>query len=875
LENNAPNYQSIIKNASLGSLLTDCKGNILDINTALIKMLGLPDDSAGRPANVLEYKPLKDSGISDAFQKCIKGNDRNVSEHTYVSEQGQTAYLKLNIFPVWSDKQKMTGLWALVEDISKGEEIEELILEELKQTQKYLDTAQVMIVVVDTDEKVAMINKKACQILGTSEQSILGTNWFDQFIPERIREKSRVAFHKFVEGETGIVDYFERPVKNTRGEERVIAWNNAVLKDDAGNLAGAIGSGEDVTDRKKMESELSLRAQLLDLAMDSIYVIDTDGYIVFANEASWKSRGYISSEFTGANIRELVTPDYKALVAERIDKILNKGELTFETRHYRKDGSAMPVEVHARMISLDGRKFIISIARDMTERKLAEEVLKRSEERFRTILEDMDNGYFELDTAGQYVFVNDAMCKILGLGRDDIVGRQFGSFVDQSDEKFVDSSRAIMDEVISKGMTLAGLFGTIVKGDGSRRIIGISVSPLRDASGEIAGIRGISRDITDRMKMEQQLLMAGKLASIGELAAGVAHEINNPLTAIMGYAQLLADESDVPQNIKADLEKIYSQSQRAAKIVQNLLTFARSYALKKKVIDINELILRSLDLRSYEHKVGNIEIVTNLQTGLPGISADENQIQQVILNIIVNAEQALAKKHAGKIEVTTRLDNDNIRIIIADNGPGIPRDMLERLFDPFFTTKDVGEGTGLGLSVCHGIITKHGGRIYADSVEGQGSVFTIELPTTTEGRSQEGELPVKFGKGAQKAAIGKRVLIVDDEVVIRDILLRILTDRGYQVDSASSGSEGLEKIKGGKYDAYLLDIKMPGIDGKDMYESIGNKFPALVDRVIFITGDTITKSTLDFLESTGRKYLSKPLDFSRLIHSIEEVTIGN
>jgi two-component system NtrC family sensor kinase len=551
-------------------------------------------------------------------------------------------------------------------------------------------------------------------------------------------------------------------------------------------------------------------------------------------------------------------------MAERIKKVFQDGEITYESAHYRKDGSLVPVEVHGRLVVVDGKKLISCIARDMTERKLTEEVLKRSEERFRTILEDMDNGYFELDKKSHYVFVNDAMCKILGYSRADIVAKHFGSFIDQSDEKFVENSRAIMDEAIRTGMTLSGLFGTIVKGDGSRRIIGVSVSPLRDATGNIAGIRGITRDITDRMKMEQQLLMAGKLASIGELAAGVAHEINNPLTAIMGYAQLLAAQDDIPEHIKLDLDKIFNQSQRAARIVQNLLTFARSYSLEKKIIDINELILKSLELRSYEHNVGNIEVTVDLQPGLPGISADENQIQQVLLNIIINAEHAItSKKREGKIKVTTMLDNSMVKIILADDGPGIPRQMLERLFDPFFTTKEVGQGTGLGLSVCHGIVTKHGGRIYAESVEGQGAVFIVELPASREGKAKEQGPPIKLGKGSPKVGISKKILVVDDELVIRDILLRILSEKGYNVESAASGTEG------------LLDIKMPGVDGRDIYEAISEKFPLLLNRVIFITGDTITRSTLDFLETTGREYLSKPLDFSRLINTIEEVTTAN
>ncbi len=624
----------------------------------------------------------------------------------------------------------------------------------------------------------------------------------------------------------------------------------------------------------RVRSELELRSKLLDLAMDCKYAIDKEGNIVYANETSFRTYGYSEEGFLGRNIRSLTTPEYRLLVEQRIARLLERGDAVFESVHQRQDGSVIPVEIHAQLVSIGDAKYILCMVRDMTERILAEKVLRRSEERFRTVLEDMDNGYFELDPRGYYTFVNDAMCKILGLSRAEIVARHFSNFIDPSDDKFIDNSRAIISEVTARGVTRSGMFGTIVKGDGSRRIIGVSASPMKDTAGVITGVRGITRDITDRIKMEQQLLIASKLASIGELAAGVAHEINNPLTAIMGYAQLLANDDEVPVNIKSDLEKIYNQSQRAARIVQNLLTFARNYTPEKSVIDLNELILKTLELRSYEHKVGNTEVITELQSGLPGISADENQIQQVILNVIINAEQSIAvKKKAGTIKIVTRAAEDKIRISISDDGPGIPREILDRLFDPFFTTKDVGQGTGLGLSVCHGIITNHGGRIYAESVVGEGATFIIELPVSKDNSGKVTSAPAKLQKSTRVS--GKKILVVDDETVIRDILTRILSERGYRVDSAASGLEGLQRIESSEYDVYLLDIKMPGIDGKDMYETIGSKYPHLERRVVFITGDTITKSTLDFLEATGREYFSKPLDFTKLMKTIEESAVGS
>jgi PAS domain S-box-containing protein len=617
---------------------------------------------------------------------------------------------------------------------------------------------------------------------------------------------------------------------------------------------------------------LELQAKLLDRSRDCIFALDELGNIVYANLTSLNTYGYSLEEFLGKNIRDLTTQENTMLVSRRMQELREKGEISFRTSHFHKNHSVIPLEIQGQLITIGDLEYIVCISRDITELQLAENVLERSEERFRTILEDMDNGYFELDSHSLYTFTSDAMCKILGFERSRIISYHFESFIDPADEKFLNDAKAIQTEVFNKGGTLSGLSGTIIKEDGSKIIIGISASPIKDSTGKIIGVRGIARDITDRIKNQQQMLVTNKLASVGQLAAGVAHEINNPLTAIIGYAQLLKNDENVPESIKSDLDSIYEQSQRAAKIIQNLLIFAQSSTLKKKVADINELILKMLDVRSYRYKTGKIKIISDLQTGLPGILVDEVQIQQVFLNILLNAEQSLAAQNdTGVIKISTKLIDNKIIINIFNDGPSIPKNIVDRLFDPFFSTKDVGQGTGLGLSICHGIVTNHGGRIYAESDGKVGATFVVELPITNE-NSENTKSDQTQSKKSGSATKGKQVLIVDDEAVIRNVLSRILEERGYVIDLASSGTMGLEKIGKSKYDAYILDMKMPGVDGREMYETIGQKFPSLMERVIFITGDTISKSTLDFLDSTGRTYFSKPLNFAELVESMEDMT---
>jgi signal transduction histidine kinase len=259
-----------------------------------------------------------------------------------------------------------------------------------------------------------------------------------------------------------------------------------------------------------------------------------------------------------------------------------------------------------------------------------------------------------------------------------------------------------------------------------------SASPLFNEKGEITGTVLVARDVTQQKRMEEQLIMTDRLASIGELSSGIAHELNNPLTSVIGFSQLLM-EGDVPENMKEDLGSIYSEAQRAAAIVKNLLTFARKHAPVKSLSQVNAVIEDVLRLRAYEQKVNNIEIENRLAANLPEIMIDHFQMQQVFLNIMVNAEFAMLEAHhRGKIVITTEKSDGVIKATFTDDGPGIDRENLKYIFDPFFTTKEVGKGTGLGLSICHGIVTEHGGQIYASSVKGQGATFTIELPLINE-----------------------------------------------------------------------------------------------------------------------------------------------
>lgn len=366
----------------------------------------------------------------------------------------------------------------------------------------------------------------------------------------------------------------------------------------------------------------------------------------------------------------------------------------------------------------------------------------------------------------------------------------------------------------------------------------------------------------------EQLLQAEKMTALGELVAGVAHEINNPLSSILGYTQLLMGK-DLPEEVKTRrLETVHSEAERMARIVKNLLTFARKHPPEKRYLGLNGIIEKTLELKSYHFRVNQIRIVKELDPNLPKTMLDFHQLQQVFLNLFTNAEQALVEAgRRGTIRVATRIAGDRIEARVSDDGPGIPSENLARIFEPFFTTKKEGKGTGLGLSLCYGIMQEHGGSIRAESRPGQGASFVTVLPVARD-EAAEAETGPARPAGALPHL---RILVVDDERSVQDLLVDILSLKGHKVDTASDVPEALQKIASNGHDLIISDMKMPNGTGKDVYLATLQKSPRLAHRILFMTGDGANRKTKRFLEETGNVILPKPFKIEDLEKAIAGV----
>jgi two-component system NtrC family sensor kinase len=393
----------------------------------------------------------------------------------------------------------------------------------------------------------------------------------------------------------------------------------------------------------------------------------------------------------------------------------------------------------------------------------------------------------------------------------------------------------------------------------------VGATPMIE-QGKLQGVLCVITDISEQKQMEQQLLQAEKLSALGELVAGVAHELNNPLTTVLGFAQLLKLEA--ADELKNDLEMISQAAERCARIVNNLLTFARQRKPGKLSVDLNQMINEVLNLKAQQLKLDNIEVSRELAPQLPWVVADPFQIQQVILNLVNNAQYAMAHANGGgHLLVRTSQSDGRVIIEVTDDGPGIPPDVMGRIFNPFFTTKGH-DGTGLGLSVSYGIVRDHFGCIRVSSVPGRGASFYVELPIVT---NPPVDAPQSVQPNGNRCGPGKRILVVDDEEYILSLVRRVLQTEKHQVEVAANGTIALELIARTNYDLILIDLRMPGINGRMLYERLREMRPELIQRVAFITGEIVSPDNQALIRHSGCPLLRKPFLLDELKQVVDKV----
>ena len=396
--------------------------------------------------------------------------------------------------------------------------------------------------------------------------------------------------------------------------------------------------------------------------------------------------------------------------------------------------------------------------------------------------------------------------------------------------------------------------------------------------GDRSAYQVIFREQTEKSQLEQQLRQAEKLSALGQMISGIAHELNNPLTAIRGYLELILESHDLSDPTRANLKKVAAESNRAAKLVTQFLHFARERQAHRAVDDLNQIIRRVVDLREFEFRVAGVELTLELADNLPRTLLDPDQAQQILLNLINNSLHALLESPAPlKMAIRSRAESDWIHVEIEDNGPGVTEEQATRIFEPFFTTKEVGSGTGLGLSIAHSIMTDHGGRIEYRAAKSGGAIFSLLFPVTTDDDADETktEIIIDASKAAGRPAVGPAaILVLDDEKAIADMLGEMLEALGHEPTLCNAASQALELLRENDYDLILSDFRMPNINGEQFYHEVVKQKPDNADRIIFLSGDVVNAETQAFLKSTGNVKLDKPFKLAAVREAIDAALSG-
>jgi PAS domain S-box-containing protein len=631
------------------------------------------------------------------------------------------------------------------------------------------------------------------------------------------------------------------------------------------------------------ESEEKFRS-LVDRANDGIVLIQ-EGIIKYVNPCLAEIVGYPVEQLIGTLFIEHIHHDEISLLIDRYEQRMSGEEVLpiYETIIKLKDGTDVHVEINASVITYQGAPADFAIIRDITERKQAEQALLKSEEKYRTILESIEDGYYEIDIAGTFTFLNDSFCKIGGYSKDEVLGMNYRKFMDKENAQKV---YKVFNQVYAIGTPTKRSNYEILNKDGSKRYVEVSISLIRNKEGQPIGFQGIMRDVTDRKhaeeekkKLEAQLQTAQRMESIGTIAGGIAHNFNNLLMGIQGNASLVLLDVDSDHPHHKHLNNVKDLVKNGAKLTSQLLGYAREGKYEVKPISLNQLVKET----AHTFRVNRKEIIVHqeLAEKLYGIEVDHEQIEQVLLTMYVNAADAMPGGGDLFLKTMNVTDKDMtgkpyepkpgnyILLTVRDTGVGMDKNTMDRIFDPFFTTKGLARGTGLGLASAYGIVKGHGGYIDVHSENGKGTTFEIYLPATEKEVEEEKVLSGELVEGKET------VLLVDDKEPILEVGEQILKKMGYEVLLACNGQEALELYEKdhNKIDMVLLDMVMPGMGGGKTYDKMKEINPEV--KVLLLSGYSIDGEATEILERGCDGFIQKPFDLVQLSRSVRDILDEN
>jgi PAS domain S-box-containing protein len=811
--------------------------------------------------------------LAGALAISAWGKLREVPQHFGAVPIGIVVLVALFGVYAWKEKREISELRGFVRGLQQGSSVPptekqiEQLLDLVSRSQHgyrdLIDSLDHVVFTISLDGGIQLVNRRFVEILSLPFPAVVH-HPLEEFISEPTREEAEHGLARFLERRcwTGVM----RVRLARTGEVRYFSCIlNAVVRE--GQVTGISGLAADVTAQRESEARFT---ELFDTLQEGVYFSTPEGRLLEVNPALVRMLGYETKEEVlaiGAQDLYLDAAERKRHVAE-LGKlgVLREREITLK----RKDGSPVRCldsstgvrDSSGRLVRFQGTLV------DITQHLEIKKRLREEQEFVRRLIDSLPDAIVVLDTDGQYTYVSPRIRDLSGFEPEELIGKKLGERI------YPDDLPAVEDVFhrLTAGESVSGQveYRTLQK-NGSWCTFRANASPLFDDKGKITGVVASARDVTESRRLEQQLYQTEKLVAMGQMIAGVAHELNNPLTAIIGISDLLCGAAK-DERTRHQTDLIHQQARRAAQIVQSLLAFSRPASAQRAPVKFDQVIRRSLQLHEHSLQQDQITVQFDPSPDLPYVDADANQLMQVFLNLLTNAEQAILEiRDHGQIRIHVEHSGSKVSATVEDDGPGIKPGILAGIFDPFFTTKRPGGGTGLGLTICLSIVKEHGGTIEVQTSPLGGALFRVVLPAVEEATALQPGVQTKSNAASSHTLSGHSILLVDDESSIRELVQESLSARGLAVDCVASSEDALERLASHSYDVIVCDFNLPGLNGEQLFSRLHSVRGSDYQHFIFITGELLDPKTIESFTQRGARILQKPFQLSELAALLREV----
>jgi len=818
--------------------------------------------------------------VYQGFNRIFKtGIPSRVLDWELIRKDGTKLFVEISASLKKDSKGHPTGFRGILRDVTERKRAEEALRESEERFRILVEGSPLGISLIGKDGRYKYINPKFVEMFGYSLKDIpTGQVWFRKAYPDeeyrhQVISTWKTDLENFKHGEAR-PQIFNVTCKD--GSEKIIHFRPVTMETGDQFLIH-----EDITERKQAEEALRENEEkyrtILESIEDGYFEVDIAGNLTFFNDSLCKMLGYSRDKLMGMNNKEYMDQENAKKVYEKYNRIYKtrKPDKGFECGYIRKDGTGRHAETSVSLIkdSEDNPIGFRGIFRDITEKKQMEAELIQTKNFLQNIFDSSINGITTTDLKGNIISFSPKILDDLGYEQEDITGKKVYSLYGNG----IEDAKTIMKELEEKG-ELRNHEMRLIRKDGELIDINTSTSPLRNEKGEIIGTLGIYSDITEKKKLEAQLTQSQRMEALGTLAGGIAHNFNNLLMGIMGNTSLMLLETDPTHPNYKRLNTIEKMVQNGSKLTSQLLGYAREGRYEVRPISFNQLVKDTSDTFDTTRK--DIRVHQDLAEDLFGIKADQGQIEQVLLNLYVNAADAMpggGNLFLKTMNVThedmknkpyTPRPGNYVLLTVRDTGVGMDKETMERIFDPFFTTKGLAKGTGLGLASVYGIVKAHGGYIDVESKKGHGTTFYVYLPAI------EAKSMAQRAEGMEKDEMtrGKEtVLLVDDEEMILDVGEELLKTLGYKVLIAKGGKEAVEIYRENKdkIDIVILDMIMPDMGGGKTYDRMKEINPDI--KVLLSSGYSIDGQATEILKRGCDGFIQKPFNMKELSQNIREI----